>query len=77
MSVQIDRQPDVEVGDERRRIRRPLQFKWPLAIFLALVIAGAAGVIVVAQLTGQPTESGPVYQEPNANTRESRVTGNS
>ena len=73
MSVQIDRQPDVEVGDERRSIRRPLRFMWPLAIFLAMVIAGAAGVIVVAQLTGPPTDSGPVYQEPNANTREGRV----
>jgi hypothetical protein len=65
MSVQIDRQPDVEVGDERRSVRRPLHFMWPLAIFLAMVIAGAAGVIVV-QLTSPPTDSGPVYQEPSA-----------
>jgi len=77
MSVQIDRQPDVEASDERRSVRRPLRFMWPLAIFLAMVIASAAGVIVVANLTGPTTDSGPVYQEPNANTRESRVTGNS
>jgi hypothetical protein len=73
MSVQIDREPDVEVGDERRSIQRPHHFMWPLAILLAMLIAAAAGVIVVAQLTGPPTDNGPVYQEPNANTREGRV----
>jgi hypothetical protein len=71
--LQIDRRPDTEIRGNRSSVRRPRDLIWSLALLIAIVISGIAGLTVAAHPSGPATETRTVHQEPNANTRASRV----
>jgi hypothetical protein len=73
MTLQTDHRPDTDISVGRSSIRQSHRILWLLAVFLAVAIAGVAGVAVAAHLT-RPAATNPIiYQAPNANTREGRV----
>jgi hypothetical protein len=74
MSVQTAARPQTETTSPRSGMRRLTHSWWTLAIVLAMLAAAVAGVVVAAQLTNPATRTQTVYQEPNANTREGRVS---
>ena len=73
MTMQTDERRDLDLSVERRSIRQPHRITWPLALLVAVTIAGGAGVYVAANLTNAPATPPTIYHEPNANTREGRV----
>jgi hypothetical protein len=70
MTVQITRSPDTESPATVQRTRRWL---WLAALLVAMAAAAVVGVAVAANVTRPAPDTGVVYQEPNANTREGRV----
>ena len=73
MTLQTDRAPEVEISRERT-VRQKHHILWPLALLLAIVIAAVVGVAVVAYLNRPAATTATAYQEPNANTREGRMS---
>jgi hypothetical protein len=70
MATPLTRIPDTSSPARTRPTRRWL----PLAVLLvAMAAAAVVGVAVSAQVTRPAPDTGIVYLEPNANTREGRV----
>jgi hypothetical protein len=74
MTVQTDHRPDTDSSRQHSNVRRPSRIWWLLALLAAMAAAAVVGVAVAAQLTSPTTHTQTVYLEPNANTREDRVT---
>jgi hypothetical protein len=70
MTAQLTRTPDTKAPATVGRARRWL---WSAALLVAMAAAAVVGVAVTAQLTHPGPDTGIVYQESNANTREDRV----
>jgi hypothetical protein len=70
MTAQLTRTPDTKAPGSVRQARRWL---WLAALLAAMAAAAVVGVAVTAQVTRPAPDTGIVYQEPNANTREGRV----
>jgi hypothetical protein len=70
MTTQLTRAPDTTSPATVRRARRWL---WLAALLVAMAAAAVVGVAVAAQVTRPAPDTGIVYQEPNANSREGRA----
>jgi hypothetical protein len=70
MTTQLTRTAETKPPGSVRRARHWL---WPATLLIAMATAAVAGVTVTAHLTRPAPDTGIVYQEPNANTREGRV----
>ncbi len=73
MTAQTHHRPDHQINAERGADRKPLQIVGPIALLLAMAIAGFIGVAVVAYVTNPPVPVHVATQEPNADEREGRV----
>ncbi len=74
MTVQTCHRPDTDSTRQPSNVRRPNRVWWLLALLAAMAAAAVVGVAIAAQLTSPATHTQTVYQEPNANDREDRVT---
>ncbi len=73
MTLQTERLPDADISRERPA-RQTHYVAWLVAVFIATAIAVVAGVAITAQPTRPAPANETFYQEPNANTREGRVS---
>jgi hypothetical protein len=71
MTAQLTRSSETTSPGNVGRARRWL---WLAALLVAMAAAAVVGIAVAAQVTRPAPDPWTVYNEPNANTREGRVT---